>query len=355
MGKDRAGKFIMGGNAPLVSVVIVHYNNIDYLRNCINSVAASDYKELELIIVDNGEHKISQSSLPDINLKINYIPSPRNLGFGDGCNQGILEAKGEFIFILNNDIEIDSNCISELVKTSIRDRSIAVAQPKMLDLNDKEYFHSSGAGGLIDVFGYPFARGRIFDVVEKDTRQYDNPMDIFWASGAALFIRKDVLEETGYFDPYYFMYMEEIDLIWRIHLLGTCRVVYVPEARIYHFGCPNLGREDLWRMYYVHRNSLIMIMKNYSWNTLLLMLPLRFVLEIITATIHLMLFKWKRTVAVFMAFLYILTHLPLIVEKRNRVQAKRRVRDSYILRKMYRGSIVLMYLLGYKRVSQLSI
>jgi len=351
--KDRKGKSVMERNSPLVSVVIVHYKDFDYLRNCILSVAKSTYENIELIIVDNGLQKISPSDLPEIDIPINYISSPKNLGFGDGCNQGIHNAKGEFVFILNNDIEIDQNCIPELVKILVDDPSIAVAQPKMLDLNDKEHFHSSGAGGMIDILGYPFARGRILDKVEKDMGQYDNFSDIFWASGAAIFIRKDVLEKAGYFDTYYFMYMEEIDLIWRIHLLGSYRVVYVPTTKIYHFGCPNLGRENLWRMYYVHRNSLIMLLKNYSWITLLFIFPVRLILEAGTAAEYLFTLKWKRTIAILMAFGHIIGHLPLIIRKRRQVQLMRKADDRYVLDKMYKGSILLMYLFGYKKASQL--
>jgi len=339
---------------PIVSVIIVHYNNIEYLLNCVQSIGKSTFSNIELIIVDNGAQKISPSDLPQVNLELIYIHSPRNLGFGDGCNQGIHMARGEFVFLLNNDIEIDPDCISVLVRISEQDPSIAIVQPKMLDLKDKRCFHSSGAGGMLDIFGYPFARGRILDTVEQDEGQYDDVREIFWASGAALFIRKKVLEDTGYFDSLFFMYMEEIDLIWRIHLLGTYKVVYLPAAKIYHFGGPNLGKEDLLRMYYVHRNSLIMLIKNYSWSTLLLVLPVRLILEIGTVLGYFLITKWKRCAAVSMAFGYIISHLPFIMTRRRQVQAIRRIKDKYIFNRMYKGSIVLMYLLGYRKASSLT-
>lgn len=345
----------MVNNGPLVSVIIVHYNNVDYLHNCVRSIAGSTYKKLELIVVDNGSRKISLSDMPETGLRMNYIPSPKNMGYGDGCNQGIKEAKGEFVFLLNNDIEIETDCIAELVNISMKDRSIAVVQPKMLDLRDKGHFHSSGAGGMIDIFGYPFAKGRIFETVEEDSGQYDNFSEVFWASGAAVFIRKNIFDRAGYFDTYYFMYMEEIDLIWRIHLLGAERVVFVPAAKIFHLGCPNLGRDNLRRMYYVHRNSLMMLLTNYSLSTLLITLPVRVILEMGIAAGHLLLFDVKRTFSVFMAFGYILGHIPFIARKRMQVQAKRKVSDRYIVSKMYRGSIVLKYLLGHKKASRLSI
>ena len=339
-------------SSPLVSLIVVHYNDPKYLWNCIRSIARLSYPNIELIIVDNGSAKVSISNMQDYVLSIYYIRTERNLGFAEGCNRGIQRAKGEYLFLLNNDIELDPKCVTELVKIMNSDRSIGILQPKMLDYKDRNVFHSSAAGGMIDIIGYPFARGRIFERVERDMGQYDQSIEIFWAGGASLFARKEALQEAGLFDPDFFLYMEEIDLAWRIHLLARYKVVFVPSARIYHIGCPNLGRDHFMRMYYQHRNGLVMLLKNYSSLSILCLLPVRLVLEIGIAFGYLILGRWKRFRAMLKAQWYIIDHLRLILEKRRKVQSMRRANDKSIISKMYIGSIALRYILAHQNIAQ---
>ena len=231
-----------GSLSPLVSLIIVQYSNPEYLWQCIRSIDRLTYRNIELIIVDNGTPKVPVGEIPDVPFPVRYLPSETNLGFAGGCNRGIQEATGEYVFILNNDIELDPQCLSVLVEIMIRDPQTGILQPKMLDLKDPQLFHSSAAGGMIDILGYPFARGRILGAVERDEGQYDQSIEVFWAGGACLFARRTALEEVGLFDADFFLYMEEIDLAWRLHLLGRYRIIYVPSARVYHLGCPTLGR-----------------------------------------------------------------------------------------------------------------
>lgn len=308
-----------------------------------------------MIIVDNnGEDDKGQdrrkAALEGFHHR--YISNQTNLGFAGGCNQAITHSRGKYIFILNNDIEIDRECISRLINISEKDNSLGVLQPKMLDFYDRKQFHSSGAGGFLDILGFPFARGRILDKVEDDKGQYEDSIEIFWSSGAALFGRKQVLEEAGLFDEDFFLYMEEIDLQWRIHLLGKYRIVYIPDAVIYHIGCPHLGRENLMRMYYVHRNSLIMLMKNYSFPLLILFFPIRFFIEISIGIIYMLRGKRDRSKAIFKAVRDILFNLGSILDKRKSIQSGRHAGDMIILGKMYRQSLLVRYLLARKDVSR---
>lgn len=337
---------------PLVSLIVVHYNDPKYLWNCIRSIGRLSYPNIELIIVDNGSTKVSISNMQDYLLSIYYIRPERNLGFAEACNRGIQRAKGEYLFLLNNDIELDPKCVTELVKIMNSDGSIGILQPKMLDYEHRNVFHSSAAGGMIDIIGFPFARGRIFETVERDMGQYDQSIEIFWAGGASLFARKEALHEAGLFDPDFFLYMEEIDLAWRIHLLARYKVIFVPSARIYHIGCPNLGRDHFMRMYYQHRNGLVMLLKNYSRVSILCLLPLRLVLEIGIAFGSLILGRWKRFQAMLKAQCYIIIHLRLILKKRRKVQSMRRTNDKSIMSKMYIGSIALRYVLAHQNIAQ---
>lgn len=335
---------------PLLSIAIIHYGSDNYLSRCIESIKGSTYRNIELIIIDNNGFGDTASNIGNISfrdLPYSYIRNKTNVGFAEGCNQGIRSSKGKYLFILNNDIELHKDCIALLVDFAEENSDVGMLQPKMLDFSDRETFHSSAAGGFIDVLGYPFARGRIFDTVEKDEGQYDDTVECFWVSGAALFARRDVLEEAGYFDPDFFLYMEEIDLAWRAHLLGY-KVVYLPSAEIYHIGCPNLDRKNFLRMYFTHRNSLIMFIKNLSLMNLLVFFPLRFGLEMVTVAGSFTSFRGTRGLAILKAFGYILKNLPAIFNKRGRVQSMRKVKDSVILSNIYYGSIAVSYFLGRK-------
>jgi GT2 family glycosyltransferase len=331
----------------VVSIIIIHYGPDDYLLRSLKSIKSTNFSKKELIIIDNNEAIDSNiRKIEDIieSFKYVYVRNCKNMGFASGCNQGINLSTGRYIFILNNDIEIDKNCIDVLVDFAERHTDIAILQPKMLDFTHRNTFHSSAGGGYIDVFGYPFARGRILDTAEEDLGQYDDVVDIFWAGGAALFARKSILEEAGLFDGDFFLYMEEIDLAWRVQLLGH-RLIYVPAAKIYHLGCPSLGRENFLRMYFDHRNSLLMLIKNLSpWN-LLLLLPLRCGLELGTVIGSLCCLRFTRGWAIFRAFGYILRHLPGILHKRRIVQDRRKVKDKIVFSNAYFGSVALNYYL----------
>jgi hypothetical protein len=333
--------------SPLVSICIIQYGSNDHLKKCIESIKNSSYSDsdMEIIIIDNNEHDNNLFDISNMNLgnsQKTYIKNRTNVGFAEGCNQGIRSAKGKYVFILNNDIEIERDCIRYLVDFAEAHPDVAVLQPKMLDYANRYTFHSSAAGGFIDILGYPFARGRIFDIVEQDMGQYDDVVEIFWASGAALFAKKEILEESGFFDSDFFLYMEEIDLEWRIQLLGY-KIVYIPTAKIYHIGCPHLGRENFYRMYYTHRNSIIMLIKNLSLGNLIIFLPLRIGLEIITLLFSLASLKIIRFFAVLNAFIYILIHLPSILHKRLKTQSMRKTKDVHLLSNAYYGSVALHY------------
>ncbi len=328
-----------------VSIIIIHYGETDFLKTCLTSIKNSTYKYYEIIVVDNNPQPISEKLPLSID---NYIYSGVNHGFAEACNIGVRQSGGEFVFILNNDIELNDRCIEKLVSIGLSDNNIAVLQPKMLDMDENNLFHSSAAGGMLDIFGYPFARGRIVDNAEIDRGQYDDPIEIFWCSGAALFARKNVLEKAGLFDKDFFLYMEEIDLQWRIHLLGY-KIVYIPDAVIYHKGSPTFDRQNISRMYYVHRNSLIMLLKNLPSNYLNFIIPLRLLIELSSIVFGVLTLNLKRPIAVIKAFGYILNNFSVIKKKRAVVQNLIKVPFKEAYDKMYHGSIVLQYFLFKKR------
>ncbi|MBW2288549.1 MAG: glycosyltransferase family 2 protein [Deltaproteobacteria bacterium] len=259
----------MPSQQPLVSVIIPHYAGTEILIQCLATLNSSSVEpEFEVILVDNassdGSVVEAQRKFPNIRV----LHLDENQGYAGGCNRGIEVARGKYVMLLNDDTEIDAACVSELAQTAEKDPTVAACQPKIRSLREPSQFEYSGAaGGLMDVYGYPFSRGRLMDDVEVDEGQYDEPVEIFWASGVCMFIRKQVLDEVGAFDETFFAYMEEIDLSWRFHLAGH-RVVYVPTAVVYHIGGYSLERKNVRRMFLNHRNSMIMLFKNYSARSL---------------------------------------------------------------------------------------
>jgi len=330
---------------PLISIVVVHYGDVSYLTRCLESLRSSTYKDIEVIIVDNNPHPVAVEFPIPVR---RYIHNGKNYGFAGACNIGIDSAEGEYIFILNNDIKVDEVCIERLISVALNDRRLAVVQPKMLDMREGRLFHSSAGGGMLDIFGYPFARGRIFDHVEVDRGQYDDAIEVFWCSGAALFARRSVLIEAGLFDEDFFLYMEEIDLQWRIHLLGY-KIVYVPEAVIYHEGSPSLDRYSMERMYLVHRNSLFMLLKNSPTIPLCFILPSRMVLELASFFISLCSLKPARAMAIFRAIVYIIKNIPSLRRKRRFVRSITRVPYKDVYHKMYHAPVMIKYYLFRKR------
>ncbi len=181
-----------------------------------------------------------------------------------GCNEGIRQSDSEYVLLLNDDTVMEGQALGELVRALDGDPQVALAQPKLLNINDRELFDYSGAcGGLIDILGYPFAFGRVFMAMEKDKGQFNAPSQIFWACGTAALFRRRALDEVGLLDEDYFAHMEEVDLAWRLHLAGY-NGVRVPQAVVYHYSGKTLPNTERWKMYLNHRNSLACLVKNYS-------------------------------------------------------------------------------------------
>jgi GT2 family glycosyltransferase len=339
---------------PLVSIVIPHHAGEEVLHNCLESIAThkSEYP-IETIVVDNGSSDGSMGLALEQFPEVNVIRLPQNEGFAIACNRGIEKACGKYVVLLNDDAEVTEGWLEPMIQLLESDSSVGVCQPKILSSEHVHRFEYSGAaGGMIDVFGLPFSAGRLFDHVEGDQGQFDESTHVFWASGVAMFMRKSALDETGLLDELFVSYMEEIDLSWRFHLLGY-KAIYVPQSVVYHKGGHTLERKSIPRMYYNHRNSLIMLVKNLGALNLFWIFPIRLILEVgILAGAGVR--NRRRMLAQIMAYGYLLTHIPTILRERRRVQKLRRKPDSYILSRQYWGFVSLEYfLLGRKKVAEL--
>ena len=328
---------------PTVEIIILTHNGEKNVDRCLNSVLKTDYDKLLITVVDNASTDNTSEILHRYK-EINLIESSKNIGFVGGNNLAMKRSKAKYLVLLNDDTMVDKYWVKELVKVAEADESVVALQPKVLWMMDASYFEYAGAAGsFMDIFGYTLCRGRVFDVVEKDLGQYDNIIDIFWASGVAMFIRRSALEKIGYLDEDFFIYAEEVDLCWRMHLAGY-KVKFVPMARIYHLGRATMSREEykFRKEYLLHRNHLIILFKNYRLVTLLFIIPCKVLLEILAFFAFLFrapLVSW----AILSAFGWIIIKSPLMIRKNYEVKKIRKLSDYEVMGKMIWTSIPLSY------------
>lgn len=268
---------------PQVAVVILNYNGRDYLERFLPSVKRSLYPNLRIFVADNASTDDSISFLKEAHPDVGILLNPTNEGFAKGYNSALARVDAEISVLLNSDVEVEPGWIDPVVELFRNDPRIAACQPKVLDWNRRDRFeYAGGAGGYIDRYGYPFCRGRIFDVCEKDVGQYDDPRPVFWATGAAMFVRTELFRRFGGFDPFFFAHQEEIDLCWRLQHAGYT-VWVCPESVVYHVGGGTLPQSNPRKTFLNFRNNLVMLWKNLGDWERLWKLPFRFALDALSA------------------------------------------------------------------------
>lgn len=270
-------------NSPKVSIVILNWNGEKYLQQFLPALAATQYSNFEIIVADNGSADDSVSFLTENYPAIRLIRFSENLGFAKGYNEALKQVDSGYYVLLNSDVEVTGNWLQPQVDLLERDKTIAACQPKILAWNNKKMFEYAGAaGGWLDKYGYPFAKGRVFDICEEDHGQYDQSEPIFWASGAALFIRSEVFHAVKGFDEYFFAHQEEIDLCWRIQLAGH-KIYSCPSSVVYHIGGGTLPKGNSLKTYLNFRNNRIMLSKNLPLRKKIWIMPVRNLLDGISA------------------------------------------------------------------------
>ena len=246
-----------------VAVVILNYNGKKFLEEFLpNVIANCDPALTEVVVADNASTDDSvafmREHFPDIRLIVN----DSNGGFATGYNVALRQVEAEYYVLLNSDIEVVPHWIEPVVALMDADPQIAACQPKILSYYDKEKFEYAGAsGGFIDKYGYPFCRGRVFQNLETDVHQYDTPMEVFWATGACMFVRADLYHQIGGLDDGFFAHMEEIDLCWRLKNAGY-KVYCCPQSWVYHIGGGTLSKNSPKKTYLNFRNNLSLLVKN---------------------------------------------------------------------------------------------
>lgn len=260
------------------AVVILNYNGADYLKQFLPSVLAHSINA-DIIVADNASTDASVDFLKAEYPQIRLILLDKNLGYAGGYNEALKEIDHEFSILLNSDIEVTDGWIEPVIQFMVSHPEVAACQPKILDFNAKDKFEYAGAaGGFIDYMGYPYCRGRIFDDLETDQGQYNTATEIHWTTGACLFVRTSLFKEAGGFDADFFAHMEEIDLCWRLRLMGHS-LFCIPESKIYHVGGGTLNKLNPRKTYLNFRNNLSLLVKNLPLLQLFWKLPFKFFLD----------------------------------------------------------------------------
>lgn len=267
-----------------VSVVILNWNGCDMLRTFLPSVLrCSEGEGIEVCVADNASTDPSVEMLRREFPSVRVIRLDKNHGFADGYNLALRQVDAEYVVLLNSDVEVTPRWLDPLVACMDACPEVAACQPKIRSWRQKECFEYAGAsGGFIDRYGYPFCRGRIMGAVEKDRGQYDTPIPVFWATGAALFIRRADYLEAGGLDGRFFAHMEEIDLCWRLRARGRV-VMCIPQSVVYHVGGATLRKENPRKTFLNFRNNLLMLYKNLPSKELRRVMCVRTCLDYVAA------------------------------------------------------------------------
>lgn len=313
-------------NRPLVSVIIPNFNGIGFIEPCLKSVLASDYSNIEVVVIDNASTDASLELIKEKfsnDSRINIIINKKSLGPTKARNIGIENSKGKYIAFIDNDTEVDRGWLKELVKIFEEDNSIGAAQSKLL-LNKKTI---DSCGHFLSITGFPYEIGS----GECDSGQYNNPREIFGAKSAAMFVRRDVLKKAGYFDEDYFMHSEETDLCWRIWL-NNYRIIYAPGSIVYHKRGGSLNNRSRYLIFYEgSKNCTKTLIKNLELKNLLIILPIHIFVWIIVSISLLIRKRFADCKAIFRGLFWDLINLKRILKDRNIVQNKRSVRDKDIM------------------------
>jgi len=316
-----------------VAIVILNWNGKKFLEQFLPSVIRySAGQGFIIYVADNNSTDDSVDFIKANYPKIIIISFEKNHGYSRGYALALPQIKAEYYVLLNSDVEVTKNWLNPLIELMDNNDTIAAVMPKIKSYSHKDHFEYAGAaGGFIDNYGYPFCRGRILSHIEKDEGQYDELREIFWASGACMFIRASAYSKTGGFDGDFFAHMEEIDLCWRLKRLGYT-IYCCPESVVFHVGGGTLPNDNPRKLYYNYRNSLYLLFKNIEPEGFVTILLSRMFLDELSALVYLLQGKVSFFMSVIRAHLRFYWNLPKLINKRrifNRILTKNNVTLIY--------------------------
>ena len=329
-----------------IAVLILNWNGQELLERFLPSIVENNSSNADVIVIDNASTDNSVAFIKEAYPYVQCIEFKENYGFALGYNKAIELVPHEYVVLLNSDVRVGSSWLQAPFDFLESNKSYAACQPKILDEKDPSKFEYAGAcGGYIDLFGYPFCRGRVFDNLEFDKGQYDSVKDVFWASGAALFVRRAEYIETGGLDASFFAHQEEIDLCWRLLNKGF-KIACVPQSTVYHLGGASLDKAHPRKTFLNFRNNLVMLLKNLPLYALPIIL-FRLILDGIAGAKFISEGKLSHCFAIVKAHFSFYSRIPVVLIKRRRT---RKIESSI----KYKKSILIQYyFLKNKKFNQL--
>ncbi len=304
------------------AIVILNWNGKKFLEQFLPNVIKYISDDAEVIIADNASTDDSVEFLKNNFPQIRIIINDNNGGFSKGYNDALSQIEAEYYVLLNSDIEVTENWIKPVIDLMDSDKNIAVCQPKLRSFYQKEMFEYAGAaGGFIDKYGYPFCRGRLFNTLEKDNGQYDDNCEVFWATGAAMFVRAELYHKYGGLDNDFFAHMEEIDFCWRLKNEGY-KIMYCADSIVYHVGGGTLPKNSSRKTFLNFRNNFNLLFKNLPANKLYKVIFVRLFLDGIAALKFLSEGGYKDLYAVLRAHLSFYASYNINRKKRKKIHQK---------------------------------
>jgi GT2 family glycosyltransferase len=304
------------------AVVILNWNGKRFLEQFLPALVEHSAMDADIIVADNASTDDSVEFLKKSYPEIRVILNSKNGGFAKGYNDALKQVDATYYILLNSDIEVTPGWITPVIAMMEQNPEIAACQPKIRSFSDRPKFEYAGAaGGFIDKYGYPFCRGRIFQTLETDTGQYNDACEVFWATGACMFVRADLFHQLGGFDEDFFAHMEEIDFCWRLRNEGY-KIMYCPLSTVFHIGGGTLPKAS-WRKTYLNfRNNFYLLYKNLPEDQLLRVFFFRLLLDGIAAVKFLFQAGFKDFWAVTRAHFSFYRTLPKLNAKRRKMKQR---------------------------------
>ncbi len=300
-----------------ISIVILNWNGSGFLKRFLPSVISCSKGNVEIVVADNGSTDDSKTLIETSFPTVTYLQLDQNFGFAEGYNLALESLQSDYFLLLNSDVEVTPGWLGPMLQLMGTDPAIGICQPKILSLDRPDEFEYAGAaGGFIDRFGYPFCRGRILQVVEKDLGQYDDTIPVSWASGACMMVSSHAWKACKGFDPDFWAHMEEIDLCWRAQHLGY-KVYCTPASVVYHIGGGTLNYNNPLKIHLNFRNNLFLLFKNLPGNQLATKLPARMILDAVAAFVFLFKGEFASFGRVFTAHLKFYGSMYQLMKKRR--------------------------------------
>jgi len=300
-----------------LAIVILNWNGEELLKSYLPSVLQNS-EGYDIYVADNASNDNSIAFIKANYPSVKIIQNSKNGGFAKGYNDALIQVDADIFCLLNSDVEVSKNWLQPILEAFEKIPNASIIQPKILDQKQKDYFEYAGAaGGFIDQLGYPFCRGRIFQALEKDEGQYNDTREIFWATGACMFIKRSVFNEIGGFDEDYFAHQEEVDLCWRAKNAGH-KVYYVGTSKVFHLGGSTLSNMNPKKTFLNFRNSLFSITKNLPRRKAFLIIIIRLLLDAVAAFRFIFQLKLNHSFAIIKAHLSFYKHFGKMYRKREK-------------------------------------